>query len=75
MTSITVSNSVPLKKKHYDSVEELQLELILIQQESFELSDKTVAFLKEREREADESVANGDEGLPWDRSHITRKNA
>jgi len=75
MTSITISKNVPLKKLHYESVEELQLELILIQQESFDLSDKQVAFLKHCEQEADRAVANGEEGLSWDRSRIKRKNA
>lgn len=73
MTNITIDKDVHLSKTHFKDLEELKLELILVQEESFELSSSQAELLMEREREADS--ATGDKGLAWDRSRITRKHA
>ena len=73
MTNITIEDKgVRLSKTHFKNLEELQMELVLVQQESFELSPAQIKMLKEREQEADNAT---DGGLSWDRSRITRKHA
>lgn len=73
MTSITIDKDIKLSKTHFSSIEELQEALLLIQHEQFELSKKQIAFLKERELEADRAIEQGDRGMSWDISRITRK--
>ncbi|MGW8123615.1 hypothetical protein ACV07N_13235 [Roseivirga echinicomitans] len=72
MTNISIDKDIRLSKTHFKDIEELKLELILVQEESFELSAAQAKMLREREREADNAT---DKGLAWDRSRITRKNA
>lgn len=72
MTTITVKNGEKLSKTSFDSWEEVQAELILMQ-EKFELTAEHIKILKSRELEADTAT---DEGLSWEevRGGITRKN-
>ncbi|KYG82341.1 hypothetical protein AWN68_16015 [Roseivirga echinicomitans] len=70
VTNITIDKDIRLRKTHFKDLEELKLELILVEEEAFELSPSQVKMLKEREDEADKAT---DKGLAWDRSLITRK--
>lgn len=73
MTTITVKNGRKLSKTNFDSWEEVQAELILMQ-EDFELGKEHAKILKERENEADNAV---DDGYSWEelKVYFRRKNA
>lgn len=73
MTTITVKNGRKLSKTNFDSWEEVQAELILMQ-EDFELSKEHKKILKEREHEADNA---NDDGYSWEdlKAGLIRKNA
>ncbi|MBA6151981.1 hypothetical protein [Gelidibacter maritimus] len=73
MTTITVKNGRKLSKTNFDSWEEVQAELILMQ-EDFELGKDHARILKERENEADSAVDNG---YSWEevKAELQRKNA
>ncbi|MBO3096794.1 MULTISPECIES: hypothetical protein [Gelidibacter] len=73
MTTITVKNGRKLSKTNFDSWEEVQAELILMQ-EDFELGKEHAKILKERENEADNAV---DDGYSWEelKADFRRKNA
>lgn len=73
MTTITIRNGEKLSKTHFESWEEVQEELILMQ-ENFELSEAHVKILKAREDEADKAQ---EDGISWQelKAGISRKNA
>lgn len=73
MTTITVKNGEKLSKTSFESWEEVQAELILMQ-ENFKITSDHIKILKSREKEADKA---SDEGLSWNevKSGISRKNA
>lgn len=73
MTTITVKNGERLSKTTFDTWEEVQNELILMQ-ENFKLTPEHIKILKSRENEADNSIVDG---LSWEKvkASIKRKNA
>ncbi len=72
MTTITIENGEKLSRTHFKKWEDLQVELILMQENS-ELTPEHVKILKYREKEADNAT---DMGLSWEdvKSGIIRKN-
>ena len=57
MTTITIAENIDLKKNHFESVEEFQMHLMLIQSEA-ELSPGHKTILDERLEEAEKNPAN-----------------
>ena len=72
MTTIKIKNNVKLSKTEFDSLEDLQIELIL-QQEKYQLSEEHIEILVAREKEADYSTI---QGSSWSevKNNIKRKN-
>ena len=62
MTTITINKDIKLSKTHFKDIGELQEELLLAQQEQFELSDEHKRILDEREKVLDASDVKG---RPW----------
>lgn len=62
MTTITINKDIKLSKTHFKDIGELQEELLLAQQEQFELSDEHKRILDEREKILDASEVKG---RPW----------
>lgn len=72
MTTITIDNDLNLSKTHFKSIEEFQIEILLMNERS-ELSEEHIKILKAREEEADNAT---DEGFSWKevKSSLRRKN-
>ncbi len=72
MTTITIDNELNLSKTHFKSIEEFQIE-ILMMNERWELSKEHIGILKAREEEADNA---SDDRFSWEevKSSLHRKN-
>lgn len=72
MTTITIKNGQKLSRDSFESWEDFQIELILMQ-ERFELTSEHIKILESREKEADKNYKNG---LSWDevKANIKKKN-
>lgn len=62
MISITIDKDIKLSKTHFKDIGELREELLLIQQEQFELSKTHKQILNEREKVLDKADVKG---RPW----------
>lgn len=62
MTSITIDKDIKLSKTHFKDIGELREELLLIQEEQFELTDMHKEVLDQREEILDKSDVKG---RPW----------